>query len=540
MPPRRSSSKKDAFSPSVAYAYLFGDIPQHWHVDPRPASTPTPTRISTSIPDLGPNPRPACLTAHVQPLTQDEEPDRLFSTGYWLHIQKCPDPHCRALITNCSCGYNYPLDLVASWIKQTPGVLPLLLPGEGRLPSRMEGCQGCSETCSRCHQRSRARLSGRGGIASAKEKGNDHETGGIGRERLHTYAGPEKKLCPAHRKQGDPLKIQAEAGDRLMKGLRIFERLQNDPAALAQIANVDPRVCALYMQWQAQVTISQANVSPLLSIATFLRLQTSLPCRPQLASSSASSPHDMQHNCQHATSQPKGYVYPDPGVIGPWDVDLVRPYFPTQSHVQMVDFPTEPADSSTGTGFWDVGTPDHDPHPDQMEVDELVGSYHGSGPTVQDEDRTNAFSLFDWSHAPGTNMSAICRDNASAQVGHRDYGYNEHWVSTVQMHDHAASAPQTTKTTDFLEQPRFMPAHDLAMYDDLLWEPLLASGADQSSSDAPRMYLDTYCGPQVQPCGHFVAGTSSAASDTSATAAGRIEGAHHHDLTAESLWHYIQ
>ncbi|OCF30542.1 hypothetical protein I316_07810 [Kwoniella heveanensis BCC8398] len=54
----------------------------------------------------------------------------------------------------------------------------------------------------------------------------------------------------SRKKQGDPLKIQAEVAgrDRLMKGVRIFERLSNDPRALHQIADVDPQIYDLYLQ----------------------------------------------------------------------------------------------------------------------------------------------------------------------------------------------------------------------------------------------------------------------------------------------------
>ncbi|WWC94481.1 hypothetical protein V866_001327 [Kwoniella sp. B9012] len=153
-----SFSSGTKYIPSITYQTLFGGKPVHYHREPTDGSLE------------------------------------------WRVIEECDSPDCRALITNCHCGFVYRLDAIENWIKKEQPTL--LQNGDHKLPKRTEDCKNCSNTCSRCHQK----------------KKED-------RERLHVYKGIERKLCHAHAKMGDPAKREAEALDDYHKAVATFEHL---------------------------------------------------------------------------------------------------------------------------------------------------------------------------------------------------------------------------------------------------------------------------------------------------------------------------
>ncbi|OCF74360.1 hypothetical protein I204_04731 [Kwoniella mangroviensis CBS 8886] len=153
-----SFSSGTKYIPSITYQTLFGGEPIHYHREPTDGSVE------------------------------------------WRVIEVCKSPDCRALITNCHCGFVYRLDAIENWIKKEQPTL--LQAGDNKLPTRNGDCKDCSNTCSRCHQK----------------KKED-------REKLHVDKGIERKLCPAHAKMGDPAKREAEALDDYHKAVTTFEHL---------------------------------------------------------------------------------------------------------------------------------------------------------------------------------------------------------------------------------------------------------------------------------------------------------------------------
>nr|XP_019046625.1 hypothetical protein I302_05375 [Kwoniella bestiolae CBS 10118]OCF25555.1 hypothetical protein I302_05375 [Kwoniella bestiolae CBS 10118] len=201
---RSTLSSGAKFLPCITYQTLFGGRPVHYHLEPTDQSVE------------------------------------------WRQLEKCESPECRALITNCHCGFVYRLDAIENWIKkEQPALLQL---GDIKLPKREDGCEMCSNTCSRCHQ---------------NKKGEPKKL------ELHVYKGIERRLCPAHAKMGDPAKHQAEARDDLNKAVLIFQHLWSNPDHLSRIRGQGGYDA--FIIYQRQANDARTNNQPHPDISTFVK-----------------------------------------------------------------------------------------------------------------------------------------------------------------------------------------------------------------------------------------------------------------------------
>ncbi|WWC61936.1 uncharacterized protein I303_104522 [Kwoniella dejecticola CBS 10117] len=166
--PRAGSSGATRFIPCITYQTLFGGRPIHYHVE-------KPT-----------------------------------NTTEWRELEECESEDCRALITNCDCGFVYRLDAIENYIKKYEP--DLLKEGDVKLPARNGACEMCSKRCSRCHPKKK-----------------------LEHEKLHVYKGTERNLCPAHARMGDTNKHEAQKADDINKAEKIFERLLADPREASRI-----------------------------------------------------------------------------------------------------------------------------------------------------------------------------------------------------------------------------------------------------------------------------------------------------------------
>ncbi|WWC69957.1 uncharacterized protein I206_103901 [Kwoniella pini CBS 10737] len=169
--PRAGSgtSSRTKFLPCITYQTLFGGKPIHYHIE----------RSNNNIAE-------------------------------WRELEECESISCRAIITNCHCGFVYRLDAIENYIKkENPN---LLQDGDLKLLSRTEDCQYCSNKCSRCHQKKK-----------------------LENEKFHIYKGVEKNLCPAHSRMGDLDKHEAQKADDIKKAEKIFIRLLANPTEVSRI-----------------------------------------------------------------------------------------------------------------------------------------------------------------------------------------------------------------------------------------------------------------------------------------------------------------